>query len=283
MVFISSTPSNGNGGGGMEDDFMQLLADLANANGPGPLGQGEWATTAVTALAAGDIEQTSLVQIGHGGFSTVFSCRTTVGGKAFALKVMKSADIEATKKSAQVLQEIVIHKQLDHANIAKLHCFWADVVSVNMVMDLGKLDLHQALYGGNGSTGTSMAEPSARKAVKHVASALSYLHTNNVVHRDLKLENIVLGYDNAWKLIDFGASAATSAQNGGRLYTMCGTCECLAPEMLYVSQDGKRCTHGYTQAVDMWASGVMLFELLTGSPPFIFPGDFKGFQDAIAK
>lgn len=84
--------------------------------------------------------------------------------------------------------------------------------------------------------------------------AIEYLHARDVVYRDLKPENILLGADGYVKLADFGFAK----QVKDRTYTVCGTPEYLAPEIITASGHGK--------AVDWWALGVLLFELLAGYP-----------------
>jgi serine/threonine protein kinase len=93
-----------------------------------------------------------------------------------------------------------------------------------------------------------------------LVSALQYCHSKGVIHRDLKLENILLSADDQVKLADWGSSVHA---RGHRRRTMCGTLDYLAPEVV----SGQR----HDQAVDRWALGVILYELLVGRPPFEAP------------
>ncbi|XP_014251676.1 cAMP-dependent protein kinase catalytic subunit alpha-like isoform X2 [Cimex lectularius] len=100
-------------------------------------------------------------------------------------------------------------------------------------------------------------EPLAKFYICQLVLALEYLHSLDLVHRDVKPENIILDVEGFIKLTDFGFCK----QVLGRTYTICGTPEYLAPELL----SGK----GYGKAVDWWSMGVMLFELVHGLTPFV--------------
>lgn len=93
---------------------------------------------------------------------------------------------------------------------------------------------------------------------------MAYLHSKGIVHRDLKLENILLA-DNSSKptikIADFGLSKVFSPQSA--LTTMCGSPLYMAPELLTVEQQGD-----YSPAVDVWSVGIILFILLAGYSPF---------------
>ncbi len=96
-----------------------------------------------------------------------------------------------------------------------------------------------------------------------LCSALDYVHRKGYVHRDIKLENVLLDQKGNVKLCDFG----WATPQGDDLTLFCGTLDYMAPELLGLVNR----VAPYTQAVDMWALGVLLFELLHGHPPF--PGE----------
>lgn len=101
-------------------------------------------------------------------------------------------------------------------------------------------------------------EKQAAKYIKDVISALDYCHERKVVHRDIKPENLLLGHRGQIKLADFGWAVHMPSSN---MDTLCGTSDYLAPEMI----QGKQ----YTNAVDLWALGVLCYELLSGRTPFM--------------
>ena len=131
----------------------------------------------------------------------------------------------------------------------------------------------------------SFTESTMRFYAAQISLALAYLHQHGIIYRDLKPENILLDRDGNCKLTDFGLSKIVDSRALGDLpetqhpppseclvvagLTFCGTPEYLSPEMLIHRQRGI----GYGHEIDMWALGVVCFELLTGWPPF-FDKDF---------
>jgi serine/threonine protein kinase len=105
-------------------------------------------------------------------------------------------------------------------------------------------------------------EPVVRLWIAELVLAYGYLHDLNVVFRDLKPENLLLDAQGHLHLADFGLSKQVVSHEQA-LHTFCGTPYYLAPEIVQVSK-----TRGYGKAVDWWAVGVLMFELLTGDPPF---------------
>lgn len=89
-----------------------------------------------------------------------------------------------------------------------------------------------------------------------------YLHSKNVVYRDLKPENLLINTDGYLKLTDFGFAKIVD----GRTYTLCGTPEYLAPEILL--NKGRRDWQGHGKAVDWWTLGILLYEMIAGIDPF---------------
>ena len=102
----------------------------------------------------------------------------------------------------------------------------------------------------------SFTVPDTRIFTSQVLLPLEYLHSMSIVHRDLKLENILVSQDGALKLTDFGFAKAIKY----RSWTLCGTPEYLAPEIILEKGHGK--------AVDYWAFGVLFYEMLNGHSPF---------------
>ena len=94
-----------------------------------------------------------------------------------------------------------------------------------------------------------------------IALALGFLHKNNLIYRDLKPENILLDKEGHVKLTDFGLSKIVfEEKNNEKAFTICGTPEYLAPEIL---ED-----KGYDQTVDWWSLGALIYEMLVGYSPF---------------
>ena len=108
------------------------------------------------------------------------------------------------------------------------------------------------------------SEPQAAYLVKQVLSGVAYLHSKGIVHRDLKLENLLLHGElpkAVVKIADFGLSKVFSSN--ATLSTVCGSPLYMAPELLMLDQKS-----AYSPAVDIWSVGVILFILLAGYSPF---------------
>lgn len=104
-----------------------------------------------------------------------------------------------------------------------------------------------------------LKEKQARKFARQIASALDYCHRNSIVHRDLKIENILISKTGDIKIIDFGLSNLFSPRN--HLKTFCGSLYFAAPELLQAKQ--------YTgPEVDIWSFGIVLYVLVCGKVPF---------------
>ena len=101
-------------------------------------------------------------------------------------------------------------------------------------------------------------EETIKFLMAQIMIGLGKLHEKNIIHRDLKLENIMLNTNGYIKIIDFGLARMLAPNNFA--HTVCGTSEYYAPEIINKT--------GYTNMVDWWACGVLMFEMLTGKTPF---------------
>ena len=95
-----------------------------------------------------------------------------------------------------------------------------------------------------------------------IVSSLDYLHSQDIVYRDLKPENLLLDREGHLKIIDFGFAKQVT----DRTWTLCGTPEYLAPEIIQ--------SKGHNKAVDWWALGILIYEMLAGYPPFFDDNPF---------
>eukprot|EP00040_Diaphanoeca_grandis_P004450 m.28785 g.28785 ORF g.28785 m.28785 type:complete len:529 (-) comp15985_c0_seq1:695-2281(-) len=198
--------------------------------------------------------------IGSGGYGKVFLVKKNTGrdkGKLCAMKVLKKATIIRSSKD-------VSHTKAER-NILSLvkHQFIVDLLYAFQTH--GKLYLILQYVGG-GELFTYLDregmfyEDSARFYIAELMTALEHLHSLGIVYRDLKPENILLQNDGHVVLTDFGL-CKESIQGDERTNTFCGTIEYMAPEIL--NREG----HGVE--VDWWSLGALLFDMCTGTPPFV--------------
>nr|XP_002126100.1 cAMP-dependent protein kinase catalytic subunit PRKX-like [Ciona intestinalis] len=211
-------------------------------------------------LSLNDLE--ILSTIGTGTFGRVVLVKEKHTKEHFALKVMKICDIIKLKQVQHVKNEKSILNQIQHPFIVQL--FWADHDNSFLYMLLefacgGELFSYLRNAGRfNNSTSLFFAS--------EIVSALEYLHQRHIVYRDLKPENVLLDRDGHTKLTDFGFAKKVE----DRTWTLCGTPEYLAPEVIQ--------SKGHGRSVDWWALGILTYEMLAGFPPFWDESPFGIYQ-----
>jgi len=203
--------------------------------------------------------------IGEGRCGQVMMVRRRDTGEPFAMKVITMSSMDAGRFD-ELRSEIQVQKRLDHPNIAKIiECFSdADQGRMYIVMELctgGSLvqrleQSHQLLD-----------EATCATVIEKVLSAIHYCHGHGVVHRDIKLDNIMHeseATDAEPKLIDFGyACELDLLPDGAIMWEQLGTPSYMAPELWK-----KRAERRYDAKVDMWALGVAAYMLLSRSRPW---------------
>ncbi|CAH1281074.1 unnamed protein product [Diabrotica balteata] len=194
--------------------------------------------------------------IGDGNFAIVRLCRDITTNKEYALKIIDKSKCKG--KEDMIENEVKILRKVDHPNIMSLVAD-ADTKSILYLVC-------EYVTGGDLFDQITIAqkysEEQAALMINNLVSALAYLHSLNIVHRDVKPENLLveLDDDNRVKLLklgDFGLACEVTKP----LYTVCGTPTYVAPEILAES--------GYGLKIDVWAAGVILYILLCGYPPFV--------------
>lgn len=213
-------------------------------------------------------------KLGKGSYGSVYLATHRVTGDERAVKVM-NVDRITSYYLRKLHTEIAILKTLDHPNIIKLKDVFFGKRSVYIVTDLCKGgELFELLNSGK-NQGFVFREDRASKLMKDMFSAVNYLHANNIVHRDLKLENFLFEDHNSSSpliLIDFGLSKHYSPDE--RLSQKVGSCYYTAPEVLNGNYDF-RC--------DIWSLGVLCYMLLSGSPPFFGKSVEDVYQSILTK
>src|SRR6185503_7257253 len=190
-----------------------------------------------------------------GGMSHVYKARDTVIGRIVAVKVLTDAGCQDSEVKARFLAEARMAGNLVHDNILSIYDFGVDELGRPfMVMEfLRGEDLRHAIK--NGHTGDLKNK---LKIAVQVARSLEYIHTQKIVHRDIKPENVHINPAGVVKLMDFGI-AKTEGLAMTRAGYVLGTPYYMAPEQVT--------GQGITEQVDVYAFGILLFEILTGNKP----------------
>jgi serine/threonine protein kinase len=174
------------------------------------------------------------------------------------MKVMDKSDISDQDMKEQIQEEIRIQCSMKHPNIAQVVDVFEDDCHLYVVIEhLLKGDLFDVLYNEHSDP---MSEKEASEIFRDMIEGIAHLHANNIIHRDIKLENILMNEDGHVKIIDFGSAVDwLRCKDPEEFRVVCGTREYMAPEML------KEKT--YDAKVDIWSCGVLLYELLHRNSP----------------
>lgn len=206
--------------------------------------------------------------VGQGAFGKVFQVMKKGTSEIYAMKVVRKDKIIEKNHAEYMKAERDILTKVDHPFIVQLRYSFQTKYRLYLVLDFvnGGHLFFQLYHHG------LFREDLARVYTAEIVSAVSHLHANGIMHRDLKPENILLGADGHVMLTDFGL--AKEFEENTRSNSMCGTVEYMAPEIVM----GK----GHDKAADWWSVGILLFEMLTGKPPFI-GGNRDKIQQKIVK
>lgn len=193
-----------------------------------------------------------LQTLGTGSFGRVRLGKEKSTGQYFALKVLKKAEILRLKQVDHVMSELSILRQIKHPFVVNLHGYTQDNRYLYLVLEyVSGGELFTYLRGVG-----RLENDHARLYAAQITTIFEYLHSKNIIYRDLKPENLLIAADGYLRLTDFGFAKVVE----GRTYTLCGTPEYLAPEILL--------NKGHGKPVDWWTLGIIIYEMLAGIDPF---------------
>uniref|UniRef100_A0A8D3E1F8 cAMP-dependent protein kinase n=1 Tax=Scophthalmus maximus TaxID=52904 RepID=A0A8D3E1F8_SCOMX len=184
-----------------------------------------------------------LKTLGTGSFGRVMLVRHKETGQHYAMKILNKQKVSRVQEGHSGTEECL--------NMSVL-CVPQDNTNLYMVMEYvpgGEMFSHLRRIG-------RFSEPHARFYAAQIVLTFEYLHALDLIYRDLKPENLLIDQQGYIQVTDFGFAKRVK----GRTWTLCGTPEYLAPEIIL--------SKGYNKAVDWWALGVLVYEMAAGYPPF---------------
>lgn len=207
-----------------------------------------------------------LETLGTGTFGRVKLCRHKSTGQYFAIKILHKSDIIRLKQVEHITSEKNVLAMIDCPFIVRLYKTFQDEYDLYMIQEYvvgGELFSHLRKVG-------KFPNDVAKFYAAEIILAIEYLHSKNIAYRDLKPENILLDSEGHVKLTDFGFAKVVM----DRTWTLCGTPEYLAPEIIQ--------SKGHGKAVDWWALGILIYEMLVGYPPFFDDVPYKIYEKILA-
>lgn len=193
------------------------------------------------------------VTLGTGSFGRVRIAIYKQSNAVYAIKMLKKAAVIKLQQVEHILSERRILSSLDHPFIVKLSGTFQDVQCLYMILEYivgGEFFTHLRKAGKFNATTCIFYSA-------QITLTFEYLHASDYIYRDLKPENLLLDKQGYLKITDFGFAKKVPYKT----YTLCGTPEYIAPEVLL--------NKGHGKGVDWWTLGILLYEMMTGQPPFI--------------
>ena len=206
-------------------------------------------------------QYTIVKTLGEGSFGKVKLATHQVSGQKVALKVINRKQLVTRDMAGRIEREIQYLQLLRHPHIIKLYTVITTPTDIIMVLEYAGGELFDYIVN-NGR----LPETQARKFFQQIVCAVEYCHRHKIVHRDLKPENVLVVHDDdgheVVKLVDFGIFKLLTGddQKLTRAGLVFGTPRYMSPEQVSGGKIDER--------ADLYAVGIVLFEMLTGAPPF---------------
>lgn len=193
--------------------------------------------------------------LGKGGFAFCYEVTSPADSRVVACKIVSKQLLVKDSQKEKMIQEIEIHRGLQHKHLVKFFDSFDDQHNMYILLELcsrrSLMELHKRRK--------VVTIPEAQYFMRQIMHGCQYLHSNKIIHRDLKLGNVFLNCQMQVKIGDFGL-ATRICRDGEQKKTMCGTPNYLAPEVLS--------KQGHSYEVDVWSLGCILYTLVVGRPPF---------------
>ncbi|WP_345266751.1 serine/threonine protein kinase [Nibrella viscosa] len=207
--------------------------------------------------------------LGEGGMGTVYQATDTLLERLVAMKMLHPHLLNQTSFMERFRNEALILARLNHPNIAVVYNLLQDGTDYFMAMEYVAGETLEALLRRTGSLSPAVAAEIVRQGLE----GLTHAHRKNILHRDIKPANLMLTPEGTVKLMDFGIARMAGEQRLTQANRIVGTLEYMAPELIRGEAP--------SPASDIYAMGVLLYELLSGKLPFASNTDYELMQSII--